>query len=49
MILEDKNTFFSGSIENFKMKGNGILMKIITDDNDEKLEFTKGEWNNNIC
>ena len=47
MILEDKKTFFSGSIENFKMKGNGIQMVISDDKDKEEFEFTKGLWNNN--
>ena len=47
MILEDKKTFFSGSIENFKMKGKGIQMVTSYEKDDEKFEFTKGTWVDN--
>ena len=50
MILSDEKTFYSGSIQNFKMKGYGIRMIIQEDENqNETFLFTKGIWENNKC
>ena len=44
MINNDRKTFFSGEIQNFKMKGNGI--QLIQSNDLQNYEITKGYWEN---